>query len=160
TSLELLNTWTRATIADFLWLTDEGGLKPRMIIPQDTTAHPALSKKLTELVCSQKQAIWVANQRAGQKMDSLEHYADAICVPLVHDETILGAIHAYLEHGRFRQSDFDFTISLANITTVALVRARRERSLTTDYQNLIAKLPVHGDLIGQSAAMLELKSRI
>ena len=43
---------------------------------------------------------------------------------------------------------------------MALVRARRERSLSTDYQNLVAKLPDHGEIIGHSPAMLELKSKI
>ena len=55
-----------------------------------------------------------------------QHYADAICVPLVHEGTTLGAIHVYLEKGRFKQTDFDVAIPLANILTVALVRARRE----------------------------------
>ncbi|MCH7872097.1 MAG: FHA domain-containing protein, partial [Planctomycetes bacterium] len=140
-SLELVLEWTHATVVGFLSLTDQGDLKPRLVIPPDATAHVKLSKKLTEMVCRQKQAIWVANQRAGEEVDSLEHYADALCVPLVHESTILGALHVYLEHGRFRQSDFDFTISLSSITTVALVRARRERNLSTDYQNLVAKMP-------------------
>ncbi len=160
TSLELLLEWTHATVAGFLWLSDEGDLRPRMLIPPDAAQHVTLSKSLTEMVCQQKQAIWVTNQKAGEPMEPLQHYADALCVPLAHADTILGAIHVYLEQGRFRQSDFNFAISLANITTVALVRARRERSLTTDYQHLIAKLPDQGEIIGQSPAMLELKSKI
>jgi Nif-specific regulatory protein len=160
TSLELLLEWTKATVAGFLWLSDEGELVPRLVIPPEATPHVVLSKTLTDMVSQQRQAIWVANARADQPMDTLQHYADAICVPLVHADTILGAIHAYQEHGRFRQGDFDFAISLANITTVALVRARRERNLTTDYQNLVAKLPDRGEIIGQSPAMLELKSKI
>jgi two-component system response regulator HydG len=159
-SLELLTDWTHATVTEFLWLSDEGDLKPRYVIPPDAAHHVALSRSLTEMVCQQKQAVWVANQRTGESLDNLEQYADAICVPLVNEETILGAIHAYLEQGRFRQSDFDFAISLANITTVALVRARRERTLTSDYQNLVAKLPVRGEIIGQSPAMSQLKSKI
>ncbi len=159
-SLELIMEWTHATVVGFLWLSDEGDLKPRLVIPPDAKKQVTLSKMLTDLVCQQQQAIWVANERAGEPMDNLQHYADALCVPLVHADTILGAIHVYLEHGRFRQSDFDFTISLAKITTVALVRARRERSLTTDYQHLVAKLPDQGEIIGNSPAMLELKSKI
>ncbi len=81
-------------------------------------------------------------------------------MPLVHEGTILGALHVYLEHGRFRQSDFDFAISLSGITTVALVRARRERSLSTDYQNLVAKLPDQGEILGNSPNMLDLKNKI
>jgi two-component system, NtrC family, response regulator HydG len=159
-SLDLLREWTQATVAGFLWLSDEGDLVPRLVIPPEATSQMVFSKSLTEMVCEQKQAIWVANDRVAASADGLQHYADAICVPLVHDDTILGAIHAYLELGRFRQSDFDFTISLANITTVALVRALRERNLSTDYQNLVAKLPERGEIIGRSPAMLELKSKI
>ncbi len=160
TLLELVHEWTKATVVGYLSLTDQGGLKPRKVIPLDAAPHAELSKGLTELVCQEKQAVWIANQRAGATTDSLEHYADALCVPLVHDGTVLGALHVYLEQGRFRQSDFDFAISIAGITTVALVRAQRERSLSTDYQNLVAKLPDQGEIIGQSPAMLELKSRI
>jgi Nif-specific regulatory protein len=159
-SLELLMEWTKATVSGFLWLNENGELKPRLLIPPDATPHVTLSKSLTEMVCRQGQAVWIANHRAGEKLDSLEHFADALCVPLVHDNVALGAIHAYLERGRFRQSDFDFAISLANITTVALVRARRERNLSTDYENLIAKLPDQGEIIGSSPAMVELKARI
>ena len=52
-----------------------------------------------------------------------------LCVPLISEHTTLGAIHAYLDQGRFRQSDFDFAISLANIVVIALVRARRQSTL-------------------------------
>ncbi len=159
-SLELLLEWTSATVTGFLWFSDEGDLIPRLVIPPEATRHMTLSKTLTEMVCQQKQAIWVANGRAGKPTESLLHFADALCVPLVFEDAVLGAIHAYLEHGRFRQSDFDFAISLANITTIALVRARRERNLSTDYQNLVAKLPESGEIIGQSQAMLDLKSKI
>jgi Nif-specific regulatory protein len=160
TSLDLLLEWTHATVVGFLSLTDQGDLKPKLVIPPDAKEHVVLSRDLTELVCRQKQAIWVANQRPGEKMGDLTHFADALCVPLVNEGTILGAIHVYLEDGRFRQSDFDFTISLASITTVALVRARRERNLTAEVQNLAAKLPDQGEIIGNSPAMVELKSRI
>ena len=43
---------------------------------------------------------------------------------------------------------------------MALARARRESSLHTDYQRLVAKSPGHGELIGESRPMRELKSKI
>src|SRR5262249_22993024 len=129
-------------------------------VPPDAAHHVSLSQTLTDMVCQQKQAIWVANQRSGDAAESLETFADAQCVPLVHDDVVLGAIHAYLEQGRFRQSDFDFLISLANIRPVAWGGPRHERHLTTDYQNLASKLPAHSEIIGSSQAMMELKSKI
>jgi transcriptional regulator with GAF, ATPase, and Fis domain len=119
-----------------------------------------LSDSLTELVCKQRHAIWIAKQRGKTESDSLDHYADALCVPLVSDHATLGAVHAYLDQGRFRQSDFDFAISLANILVIALIRARQQSSLETDYRRLIAKSSAFGELIGESAGMRELKSKI
>ena len=66
----------------------------------------------------------------------------------------------YLDRGRFRQSHFDFAISLANITAVALVRALHEESLVTDFQRLKEKSPGYDELVGESPAMRELKDKI
>src|SRR6185295_1248083 len=113
------------------------------------SAEPTdLSDSLTELVCRQGHAVWIAKQRGSPQSESLGHYADALCVPLVSDHTTLGAVHAYLDQGRFRQSDFDFAISLANILVIALIRARRQSSLETDYRRLIAKSSAFDELIG------------
>src|SRR5205807_8377353 len=91
---------------------------------------------------------------------TLQHYADALCVPLVAAGGALGAVHVYLEKGRFRQSHFDFAISVANIVTVALVRARKEETLETDFERLKAKTPGYDELVGESPPMLELKAKI
>src|SRR5690606_15607600 len=68
--------------------------------------------------------------------------------------------HAYLDQGKFRQSDFDFAISLANMLVIALVRAYRETSLAADFQRLVDKSSAYNELIGQCPAMLELKTKI
>jgi len=157
--LELLLGWTHATVAGFLWCSDDGDLKPRIVIPENAAQRVTLSKSLTEMVCQQASAVWIANQKADAP-DSLKHYADALCVPLVEAGKTLGAMHVYLEHGRFRQTDFDFAISIANIAVVALVRARREASLQSDYDHLAAQSPGHGELVGESQPMIELKGKI
>ena len=73
------------------------------------------------------------------------------------ERTTLGAIHVYLEHGRFRQSDFDFIIAVANIVVIALVRARSTLSLDSDFQQLVAQSPGYDELIGESKPMLALQ---
>jgi transcriptional regulator with PAS, ATPase and Fis domain len=95
----------------------------------------------------------------------LGHFADAVCAPLVRrnvdgERATLGAIHVYLEDGRFRQSDFDFIISVANIVAIALVRARALTTLQSDYQRLVEKSPGHDELIGNCPPMRDLKSKI
>ena len=160
TSLELVRERAGASVVGFLWVSDEGDLKPKLVIPERSKQEVALSQSLTRLVCQEGHAVWVANQRSIGKEDSLQHYADAFCVPLVARGCVLGAIHVYLERGRFRQSHFEFAISVANITAVALVRARQEASLATDFERLKAASPGYDELIGKCPAMLELKAKI
>ena len=120
----------------------------------------ALSKSLTELVCSQGRAVWIDNQSVSHNTSTLDHYADAICVPLLHEQVTLGAIHLYLEHGRFEQRDFDISIALANMLVVALVRARQQAILATNHSRLVAKSADFDELIGESAVMRQLRARL
>src|SRR6185369_10443198 len=86
----------------------------------------------------QGHAIWIARQKASTTSDSLSHYADALCVPLVSDQTTLGALHVYLERGR----------------------ARRESTLQSSYQRLVEASPGYDELVGESPPMRDLKSKI
>src|SRR5262245_3542757 len=159
-SLELLRDRTRASVVGFLWASDDGQLKPKLVIPEDAAGKVQLSGELTELVTRQGKAVWIDNQELQNETRPQQHYADAICVPLIHEATTLGAIHVYLEKGSFRQADFDVTIPLANILTVALVRARRETMLKVEQERLADRAAVSNELIGGSRPMEELKSRI
>lgn len=173
-ALDLLKKRTGAAVVGFLAVNDEGGLEPKLVIPQEAANRVTLSQSLTELVSRQGHAVWIANQSLGKDTvkDSsgklshpLEHFADGVCAPLVRrssegERTTVGAIHVYLQSGRFRQSDFDFIISVANLVAIALVRARELTSLQTDYQQLVEKSPGYSELIGESPPMRELKSKI
>jgi Nif-specific regulatory protein len=163
-ALDLLRDRTKAAVLGFLWVDDEGNLRPKRVIPDDAAQKVTLSQSLTKLVTEQGHAVWIANQMMGgdsaTSSQSLKHYADAVCAPLVHKGLTLGALHAYLDRGRFRQSDFDFCISVANILSVALARAREHISLETDYRRLVAKSPGYDELIGESPPMLDMKSKI
>ncbi len=159
-TLDLLHGRTQASVAGFMWVADEGQLKPKLVIPEDAAKKVTLSESLTEIVARQGRAVWVANQSAGNNTDSLQHFADALCVPLISDKTTLGAIHLYCEKKRFRQGDFDFSISVANILVVALVRARHQQLLQVDHERLVRKSGNFDELIGESESMVTLKSRI
>jgi Nif-specific regulatory protein len=158
-SLELLQARTSASVVGFLWASDDGQLKPKLVIPEDAAGKVQLSSELTELVIRQGKAIWIDNQKE-DTTNVLQHYADAICVALVHEGSTLGALHVYLERGRFSQADFDMAIPLANILTVALVRARREAVLQAEQQRLADKAAVSDELLGESRPMTELKAKI
>ena len=164
-SLELLKVRTQAAVVGFLWVDDEDQLKPKLVIPSGAADRVTLNKNLTELVLSQGHAVWVANQAAGGEAKKVEHFADAVCAPLVRksrdgERQTVGAIHVYLEAGRFRQSDFDFIIAVANLVVIALVRARAHISLQSDYKQLVRSSPGYDELIGESKPMKSLKGKI
>jgi Nif-specific regulatory protein len=164
-ALDLLRSRTAASIVGFLSVNEEGGLQPKLVFPRDAANRVTLNQSLTELVSRQGHAVWVANQASKDGAQHLGHFADAVCAPLVRrnvdgERTTLGAIHVYLEDGRFRQSDFDFIISVANIVAIALVRARALMTLRSDYQRLVEKSPGYDELIGDCTPMRDLKSKI
>lgn len=156
TSLDMLQQRTDATVASFLWLSDEGHLKPKIVLPPSAADIIELSEPLTNLVTKQQHAVRVDLKGSGNE----EHFADAICVPLVHEAKTIGAIYLFRERGHFRNADYQISRSLANILVRSLVQARRQVSLEADhsrYQNATADT---GELIGKSDPMHELKAKI
>lgn len=158
-ALALLHRRTSASVVGFLWASEEGQLKPKIVYPAQASPTLRLSESLTQVVCRQAHAVWIANQTAAHSTSSLAHYADAICVPLVQAKRTLGAVHVYRHEGRFRQHDFEFAISLANLLAVGLVRARQQATLQADHQRLKESSAIFDELLGESPAMRELKSK-
>jgi len=159
-TLELLYDRAGASVVAFLWVDDEGMLRQKLVLPETSDRQLPLNQALTRLVSQEGHAVWIANQQGSGDDAELEHYADALCVPLLEDNKVVGAIHAYLDRGRFRQSQFDFAISVANIAAVALVRAREDESLQTDFARLKESSPGYDEIVGDGPVMEELKSRI
>ncbi|MBP88196.1 MAG: sigma-54-dependent Fis family transcriptional regulator [Planctomycetaceae bacterium] len=157
-SLDLLKERSRASVVGFLWVDDEGHLKPKRVLPDD--AEIQLSESLTELVSGQSRAVWLSEQTLKNASDSLQHYADAICVPLVRTDAMLGAIHLYMQQEHFQRSDFEVALSVANLLTLALTNARQFTTLRADHERLVAKSAGFDELIGESKPMLQLKSKI
>ncbi|MEM8677736.1 MAG: sigma 54-interacting transcriptional regulator [Planctomycetota bacterium] len=156
---------TSAEVVGFLWVTEDGELKPHRFVPEAAEPRVHLSRSLTSLVLEQRRAIWVANQNPSESSvdrsaESLRGYADALCVPVIHGGQVLGALHLYLGDGRFRDIEFDFAISVSQVFGVALARANRQAQLAADHSRLVASTGACDDLMGESPVMLALKERI
>ena len=161
TTLEALVERTGASVAGFLWLSEDGQLKPRVVIPDDAGAKLRLSEFLTDLVTRKQQAAWVANSLARPaESDSLADYADAICVPLVQEAQVIGVLHLYREQRHFRNSDYDFALAVAGILATGLGRARRQMVLRANHERLVAKNAAFDELVGESSPMKSLKGKI
>ncbi|MCA9206084.1 MAG: sigma 54-interacting transcriptional regulator, partial [Planctomycetales bacterium] len=159
-TLDLLQERTRASVVGFMWLDETGSLRPKLVLPEDQSSKVRLSKTLTDVVCRQNRAIWIANQSVTGRTDTLSHFADAICVPLLSEGTTLGAIHIYQDHGRFREADLEVAVSVANILVVGLTRAQQHASLRAEHDRLVSRSGIFDEMIGDSPAMRELKGKI
>jgi Nif-specific regulatory protein len=159
-TLDVLHQRCRASVVGFLWISDDGTLKPRVVLPEGAAGKVSLSASLTQFVLTKRHAVWVNSQPAEGGPDPVGEFADAICVPLVCQRQMLGAIHLYLEHGRFRQRDFEFALSAANQLAVALSNTRRIAALQVDHDRLVQQTAGFDELIGESRPMRELKNRI
>ena len=158
TGLEMLRVRTNANAVGFLWIDDQGQLKPQHILPPELSERLRLSKKLTERVSQEGKAVWIKDSLAGEGKQ--QAFADAICVPLVNESSVLGAIHLYREEGQFEQAHFDFAISAGNMLAVALDSTRLQASLSAEHQRLVERAADFTDLIGECPAMKKLKDRV
>jgi two-component system, NtrC family, response regulator HydG len=158
--LESLQERTKADVVGFLWVSDDGQLKPKLVIPNDQDHKVLLSEELTAKVSRMGNAIWIDNHDVGDESAEGQHYADAICVPLLHEKQTMGAMHVYRESGRFEPGDFDVVIHMARVLVIALVRAREHAVLRLENDRLVKKSAAFDELVGSSKPMNELKSRI
>lgn len=150
---------THADVIGLLWVSDDGQLKPELVMPEDQAEKIQLSDDLTDRVSRLKNAIWIDNHTVGEDPAGAR-YADAICVPMLHEGRTVGVIHIYKEKERFHHGDFDVAIHLARILTISLTRAREHASLRHEHRRLVVKSAAFDELIGDSKPMLDLKSKI
>ena len=148
-----------------MWVDDEDQLKPKLVIPKEAAEPVTLNKNLTELVLRQGHAVWVANQAAGGEAKKVSVTSPTPCVrrwcgraATASDER--SAPFTFTWNGRFRQSDFDFIIAVANLVVIALVRALAVSILAERFQATGAPSPGYDELIGESKPMQELKAKI
>ena len=153
---------TNASAAGFLWVSDDGALSPRVIFPEAQSDLLKLNKDLTARVVSEKRAMRI-EQGSGvskKKKKAETIYSDSICVPLISDGNVKGAIHLYRKEKPFSESHFELAVAMANIMIRSLDRAHRLTSLAAEKDRLVQKSATFDELKGDSKKMLDLKSKI
>jgi transcriptional regulator with GAF, ATPase, and Fis domain len=151
---------TSASAAGFLWLSEEGTLTPRVFFPEDQADILELNPALTSRVVTEKRALRVEKGTGETKKSKKALYSDSICVPLVSDDQVKGAIHLYRSDTPFHDSHFNLAVALANIMIRSLDRAHRLSALTAVHNSLVQKSAAFDEMKGESPKMLELKSKI
>ena len=156
--LDLLRFRTKSTVVGFMLVDDHGELRPQQISPTEMSDRLRLSPKLTESVSRDGLAVWVkGNVASGSKSAD---FADAICIPMLNENAVLGAVHMYREEGRYEQAHFDFAVSACNLLSVALQSSRAQASLTAEHQRLVQRSGDFSELLGNCPGMIKLKDRI
>jgi len=155
TSMKRLSERTDASAAGFLWASDGGALKPKVVFPKELANELTLDPELTRRVVTQGHAI-----RFEYDTSTDGGFSDSICVPLNSDGKIKGAIHLYRRGSRFHDSHYKLACAIANIVVRSLDRADRHSVLAADHSRLKQKSAITDELLGESPKMQELKSKI
>ncbi len=157
---DVLKGRTQATLVAFLLADQDGELVDQQRNGATEKNRIMLSSRLTEMVCKQATAVWVKNEVRNVSDGPLRHYADAICVPLLHNGSLIGVIHIYREKENFDKHAFHFAIAAASFLAPSLVRAQNESSLRINHGRLQSKNADFDELLGNSVPMMELKQKI
>lgn len=147
---------TGASVAGFMWLTDQGQLQPKVVFPQDGFGKLNLDERLTTRVVKNQHLIRI--QHGDSDGDS--GFADSICLPLIMDDEVFGALHLYRQDSNFEDAQLKLASSVANIMIRSLRRANRLATIEADHQRLASANADTHELIGESEPMQTLKSRI
>ena len=154
--LERLFQRTHASIAGFLWLGEDEKLAPKLVLPEKDAEKIKLNNALTRKVVREMQAIRIEHDT----VESPKKIADSICVPLIWDAKVEGAIHLYRESQKFNNDHFKLAGAVANIMVKTLQRTNRQASVVAERDRLSSKSADFSELIGESKPMEELKAKI
>jgi Nif-specific regulatory protein len=159
-ALTAVTAQTGASIAGFLSLDNEDPL-PKVVLPETARVDFHLSRQLTRKVQSEGCSAWLAAGAGDvQQTDSLLPFQDALCVPLLADGFPLGALHVYKAGRCFGERDLRFCEVVAGFLSNSLARIRARRALEAENSRLRARAPVSETLIGDSAALRNVRQLI
>lgn len=163
-AIQVLSERTEAEAVFFFLSNEFGELSLAGQLTKNPDYEPKVSEQLSEIVTQQIKAVWVQEgvdpSIVPNGIAKKSGFTDAICVPILEDKKAIGALHLYRKQGKFRSSDFDFSIAIASIVGVALVRVLSAQSLQADLGRLQAKNADFDELLGKSKPMEDLKGRI
>lgn len=155
-SLERLVQRTDANVAGFLWLNETGQLKPKIVWPDDESQNIQLQPKLTDRVVQHRRAIRVEHETENGKRE----FVDSVCVPVLRDGTVVGAVHIYRRQHKFRDEHFRLACSAANIMSLGLARANRHALLEAENERLAKSAAESDEILGESKPIEQLKAKI
>ncbi|WP_153556947.1 sigma 54-interacting transcriptional regulator [Roseimaritima sediminicola] len=160
-AVELLRDRTGSDVVGFLWDSGNGRLTPERVFPPGAVGRVRLSRNLTQRVVQDGEAIWIKERpEALEGSTSSDQWSDAICVPMMSQDTSMGVLHLYREQSRFQTADFEFAVASGRLIAAALASVRKTHALQTEHRRLADRNAHSDELIGNSRPMIKLKEKI
>jgi two-component system response regulator HydG len=160
-ALEAILRQTTARAAGYLSL-EPSDPTPKLVLPEQAKVDIPLSRKLTERVRQTGKMVWLfAESNSARPTDSLQAYADAVCLPLggLHGPPF-AALHVYRTGLCFSDRDVRFIQTVGGHLAKAVELHRHRRALEAENIRLRTTARVADDLIGDSDAIASLRQQI
>ncbi len=159
--LMTLQHQTSACLVGYLSLDPTDPL-PKMILPETAQVDVHLSRLLTRRIQREGKPVWLGGDSAPTRpaSESLIPFHDALCLPLRTAGEPLGAIHVYKTSSYFTERDARFCEALAGYLSHGLHVLKERRKLEAENTRLRSHLSTGDDLLGDSPAMVNLRTRI
>jgi len=160
-SLLTLQHQTGACLVGYLSLDPTDPL-PKIVLPETAQVDVHLSRLLTRRIQREGKPVWLGGDSAPTRpaSDSLTPYHDALCLPLKAGGEPLGAIHVYKANSYFSERDARFCEALSGYLSHGLHVLKERRKLEAENTRLRSHLSTADDLLGDSPAMINLRTRI
>lgn len=159
--LMTLQHQTGACLVGYLSLDPTDPL-PKMLIPETSQLDVHLSRLLTRRIQREGKPVWLNGDTAPTRPanESLTPFLDALCLPLRTAGEALGALHVYKTSSYFVEKDVRFCEALAGYLAHGLHVLKERRKLEAENTRLRSHLAAADDLLGDSPAMVNLRTRI
>ena len=151
---------TSGTVAGYLSL-DPADPTPKIVLPDLAAVDTRLSRRLTEQARTGQKLVWLYGDEKPTSTDSLASFTDAVCVPLkTPGGEAFAALHLYRSGRGFNERDVRFVEAAAGFLAPTLEAHRGRRKLAAENSRLRGVAPVADELIGDSSAIMALRSQI
>jgi Nif-specific regulatory protein len=150
---------TGASLAGYLGL-DPNDPVPKLVLPDDAKVDQHLSRQLTAQVQQAGKPVWLGANQDSSPGDSLLPFKDALGLPVTAGGIAVAAVHVYKDNVRFAEKDVRFCEALVGYLANGLNVLRARRALEAENTRLRGYPAVSDELIGDSAAMRQLRNLI
>jgi Nif-specific regulatory protein len=152
---------TTAKMTGYLSL-DPDDPTPKVVMPEAAAVDMPLSRKLTQKAYQTGKTVWLFPDLTASRppTDSLQSFADAICIPLKASGEPFAALHVYRTARAFTERDVRFIEAVAGYVAHGLEIHRNRRTLEAENSRLRIHTPAADDIIGESSSVIHLRQQI